>query len=281
METWRWLLTPSLPGPANMAIDYAVARLAASGQAPPTVRFYSWKPYCLSLGYHQSLERVNFARCRELGIDVARRPTGGRAVYHAEEWTYSVIFSAESGVYRSSILETYLQISRWLVAGLRRIGVPAELAPVKRSRNVSHTLQGQACFSVPSSYEIVVAGRKLVGSAQRRWPGAVLQHGSILVGPEHLRIAELFCARRDGVLRVRTRLEKRTAWLRQFLPRPPALEEFSARMAQLWCELFGVRAEPGSLSGEETRLAQNLIPEFDLQSPVAGERANSACGGEA
>ena len=266
MESWRWLFTPDLPGAQNMAIDSAVARLVMQGRVPPTLRFFTWKPFCLSLGYNQPSGDVDYSRCRKLGVDVVRRPTGGRAVYHAREWTYSVVCSAQSALFRSSILETYLLIARWLVAGLQNLGVAAELAPELRGGQPHPSVKNPACFSVPSSYEIMVEGRKLVGSAQRRWPEGMLQHGSILVGPDHLHLPDFFAPSVGEAKVARARLEQRTAWLEQFLVEVPALEEFGSKMAALWAELFGVEVRRGQLTEEELRLAEELQPEFELFS---------------
>ncbi len=158
-----------------MAIDTALLDRARRGGAP-VLRLYRWQPHCLSLGRHEpALRRYDPARIEALGLDVVRRPTGGRAVWHANELTYSV-----SGpvALLGSLREAYTTIHEFLAVALQRLGVPATLAP---RPFVSATLDRGACFSTPAGGEIVVRGSKLVGSAQVRRDAGLLQHGSILL----------------------------------------------------------------------------------------------------
>jgi lipoyl(octanoyl) transferase len=161
-----------------MERDLAFHRQVARGEALPTLRFYTWDPPALSLGYFQRLEDVaDVAACHRLGVDIVSRPTGGRALLHHRELTYSV--TAPEGCLKipASVLEAYRLFSRALVRGLTRLGVPAELAPGSgRGRG----LAPGACFDAPAAYELQVAGKKVAGSAQMRRDGALLQHGSIL-----------------------------------------------------------------------------------------------------
>ncbi|MBM2839283.1 MAG: octanoyltransferase, partial [Deltaproteobacteria bacterium] len=146
---------------------------------PPTLRFYTWTPPAVSVGYFQnSLGEVDLAVCREMGIDVLRRLTGGRAVLHDRELTYSVICPDNALNFPGSILGTYKIISSCLINGLNSIGLNALLtSSVRKSGRYSPS----ACFTSPSHYEITIDGKKLVGSAQKRGEGAFLQHGSILI----------------------------------------------------------------------------------------------------
>ncbi len=163
-----------------MAIDEAISQAVAEGLAPPTLRFYAWEPPCVSLGRNQKIAEVDAGRCAELGYDVVRRPTGGRAILHTDELTYSIIAAPDHPLMAGYVLDSYLRISRGLVAGLRRLGIEAEEAP---GANRAGPDVSAACFEVPSAYEIVAGGRKLLGSAQHRRARSVLQHGSLpLVG---------------------------------------------------------------------------------------------------
>src|SRR5579875_2954295 len=151
-----------------MAVDEAVATAVGAGESPPTLRLYAWRPAAVSIGYFQRLaSELDLAACRELGLDWVRRPTGGRAVLHAAELTYAV-----AAVEPGAVLDVYARWSRGLIAGVRRLGAAAEWIAPRRGRSA-------ACFDAGSAYEVAVGGRKLIGSAQvRRW-GAVLQHGSL------------------------------------------------------------------------------------------------------
>ncbi len=172
------VITEPLSGPMNMAVDEAIMLAVAGGQVPPTIRFYRWSPPAISLGYFQSLEKeVDIVACEKAGVDVVRRLTGGRAVLHQDELTYSLVAPENNEKVAGSILESYLSISRGLVRGLNALGVEAELAEGKKHAEFGSA----ACFDAPSWYEMAVDGKKLVGSAQTRRNRCILQHGSLLV----------------------------------------------------------------------------------------------------
>jgi lipoate-protein ligase A len=174
------------PGDRNMAIDLEWMEKVARRGDRGVIRFYQWQPYCLSLGHHQSWDSVDHERCCKDGIDVVVRPTGGRAVLHAEELTYSVILPVDE---LGSVHHVYRRISEALAEGLRAVGVPAHVARQGDDlRSHYRSVPGASCFSSSTEYEIQIDGRKIVGSAQRRSDGAMLQHGSILIGPFHRRI---------------------------------------------------------------------------------------------
>ena len=182
---WRTLLSPAGPAALNMALDHALLdRAARTGEA--TLRVYGWEAPSLSLGRNQAAREVYSAdRARELGVQVVRRPTGGRALLHWREVTYSVAAPAAPA---GELRESYERINRLLLDGLGRLGVRAELArPAGRA-----PLPGDApCFEAPVAGELVFGGRKLVGSAQWRDRGALLQHGSILVDDDQPMLAQL------------------------------------------------------------------------------------------
>lgn len=161
----------------NMALDEAIFRKAIEEESDDLyVRFYDWKPECLSLGYFQSLEeKVDVKACREYGVDIVRRPTGGRAVLHDMELTYSVVSNTKR--LGRTTLSAYLNISKGLNKGLNFLGIKSEVAPAKKAKRKGSA----ACFDSISSHEISVKGKKIVGSAQYRDEGYLLQHGSILI----------------------------------------------------------------------------------------------------
>jgi lipoyl(octanoyl) transferase len=177
---WRLLDTGPADGFTNMAVDEALLEVASTEGAAPTVRFYSWSPPALSLGYAQSIEReIDLRRCTALGIDVVRRPTGGRAVLHDHEVTYSLVISANDPRVTVGILAAYLTISQALIRGLSYLGITAELLPLRQSARLPSDQVSPVCFATPSSYEVAVGGRKIIGSAQRRAHDVIMQHGSI------------------------------------------------------------------------------------------------------
>ena len=182
---WRYLVTPPADGAANMALDEALmARARATGEW--TLRVYSWSAPTLSFGRNQSANgRYDRTRIGQRGLAVVRRPTGGRAILHDREVTYSVTGPVgDAGDLRAS----YLRINGLLLAALRAMGVDAVPAAPGRRAPVPDVAP---CFDQPSAGELIVAGRKLAGSAQWRSEGAFLQHGSILVADDQSRLAEL------------------------------------------------------------------------------------------
>ena len=179
-DSWRLLVKAAAGGAWNMAVDEVLLDGVAAGTTPPTLRFYQWMPPCLSLGYFQPFDVVDVDGCRALGIEVVRRPTGGRAILHDRELTYSVALPASLLGHDGGVLPSYYRLSLALQDGLSGLGVPATLAPESVGSSGQH---GPVCFDRPSAHEILLNGRKLVGSAQMRRGGGLLQHGSILIEP--------------------------------------------------------------------------------------------------
>ncbi len=179
-----WLDSTPRPGWQNMAIDCALLDLVRSGEGA-VLRVYRWDPWCLSFGRHEpALRRYGKANVLARRIDVVRRPTGGRAVWHARELTYAFAQPA-SGV---SLRDSYRTIHGMMADAVRRLGAPALLAAdPPRVRG----LAAGACFAQPVGGEVVVAGRKVVGSAQLREDGALLQHGSMLLEDDQSLVRDL------------------------------------------------------------------------------------------
>lgn len=182
--TWRTLLTPPLPGAENMASDMALMdRARATGEA--VIRVYSWSAPTLSFGRNQKTAGYDRAGLERAGLALVRRPTGGRAILHHHEITYSVTAPAAP---TEPIAAAYSWINELLLAALRSLGVDAELArPAARARVPDEN----PCFAEPAAGEITARGRKLVGSAQYRHDSALLQHGSILVEDDQSAMATL------------------------------------------------------------------------------------------
>jgi len=178
MDEWRLVESPRLTGAENMARDEAVLRASESGIQPPTLRLYGWATPTISIGYLQDAEPL-----AGHGIPIVRRITGGRAVLHDREITYSVIAPNSLDVFSGGILDAYSAISLCIINALRDIGVEASLerAGPRVDRPSGRTAK-EACFHTPSRCEVMAGGKKLVGSAQRRFKKTFLQHGSILFG---------------------------------------------------------------------------------------------------
>lgn len=187
MSDTAWYIMDSGYGTGryHMALDTML------GQFPPEkplLRFYQWKPYALSLGYGQQHNAFNLVQCAEEGIDVVRRPTGGSAVLHADEVTYSVVLPGIHPLFSLSIIELYEWVSRGIQRGLELFDIQTDLVqPAVEKKKVHDPI----CFADAGRNELLYQGRKLVGSAQRRYRTGILQHGSILLGEAHIRIMSL------------------------------------------------------------------------------------------
>ncbi len=180
--TWRLLQDTSSSAAWNMAADETMLISCGGEAGRPTLRFYGWNPPAVSIGYFQRLAaEIDQAACRTLGIDVVRRLTGGRAVLHERELTYSLVVREDEPYIPPTVTESYRFFSRAIVAGLEKLGVAAEMKSPEPQRGKLRAHASAACFDAPSHYEITVEGRKLVGSAQVRRDGVLLQHGSILL----------------------------------------------------------------------------------------------------
>lgn len=184
MPMWNYIDSGPNLGVYNMALDEELLARAQAGEDRPVLRLYAWQPPAVSLGRFQKSETaVNAEACKRLGYDIVRRITGGRTVLHDKELTYSIIARTDNPLFPANVLGTYKVIAAGLLAGLRNLGIPAELVSRggRHAERVDTKAKDAACFSSPSWHELLVHGRKIVGSAQRRVSGAFLQHGSILM----------------------------------------------------------------------------------------------------
>ena len=181
LPKWRVLEDSLQGGEFNMAVDRAILVACETGRVPPTLRLYGWDRPTLSVGYAQDLSKeIETGRCRELNIPVVRRPTGGRALLHCQEVTYTLIAPIPHPEFPSSLLGTYRKIAQALLAGLGHVGVQdAALAPVRGHSRTGDSFRSPSCLASLNHGEIEVQGAKLIGSAQRRTNRAFLQHGSI------------------------------------------------------------------------------------------------------
>ena len=176
---WRLVLDPPLPGKLNMERDLEMMEEVLTGECPPILRLYRWSSPAVSIGYFQNEnEVVDLAACLQSGVDVVRRPTGGRAVLHCHELTYSIIVpEANPFINKGGVMDAYRGISRGIVTAFNLLGIVAVVTPEKESGG---GVAPGSCFDTSSAYEIQVDGKKVVGSAQLRRNGILLQHGTIL-----------------------------------------------------------------------------------------------------
>lgn len=182
-EIWNFINTGSKNPYYNMAMDEALLNFVSRGEIDPVIRFYTWNPATLSIGYFQRLQKeIDIDKVKEKGYGLVRRQTGGRGVLHDKELTYSVIVPESHPNMPSTVTEAYKIISQGLLEGFKNLGFETYFA-IPRSKEERDKLKqprSSVCFDAPSWYELVVEGRKIAGSAQTRQKSVILQHGSIL-----------------------------------------------------------------------------------------------------
>lgn len=253
----RVLRDPALDGATNMAIDEAIMREVGAGKQPATLRLYRWSPPALSLGYSQPHSDVNLRALSEHGWDLVRRPTGGRAILHADELTYSFCGAPDGPYFSGGVLESYRRLSRGLVHGLRLLGLAVRVrpAPSQASRN-----ENPVCFEVPGAFELIVSRRKICGSAQVRRKDAVLQHGTLPLEGDLSRIIAVLNI--DGPSQsdtARARLLARAATVSDLLGRPLSWEQAAHAVQDGFSSALGVEVVEGELSAGERQLIAGLV----------------------
>ncbi len=251
---WRLLITPPTDGATNMAIDEAVMHALADGRGQPTLRFYRWEPPCLSLGYNQHYTDVDIAACERLGYTWVRRPTGGRAILHTDELTYSVITTQTDPRVAGGVVESYRRLSAGLLAGLQQLGAVAVQAKGNMPKNPR---QGAACFDTPSHYEVTLNGKKLVGSAQVRRKKMVLQHGTLPLRGDITRIFDVLAVSAAEKTDLARELLARATTLAREMGRDVSFDEAVTAMTAGFATVLNLRLTPAPLSAYEQALAEH------------------------
>lgn len=262
--TWRLLRTPPLSGALNMAIDEAILNAIADGASPPTLRFFAWEPATLSLGYGQPIADIDPSRLADRGWGLVRRPTGGRAILHTDELTYSVAAPMEEPRVVGSVVESYRRLSAGLLAGLQHLGLQARAdrkEPAAAVRAPDGTpVVNPVCFEVPSDYEITADGRKLLGSAQVRKRGVVLQHGTLPLEGDITRILDGLAYADSEREALRERVRSRAATLAD-IGIHVSWSTAAAALTTGFTEALGLTLIEGELTPAERSDAEQLVAE--------------------
>jgi len=258
-DVWRLLITPPARGAWNMAVDESILEHIGRGESLATLRLYAWQPPCLSLGHAQPFSDVDMNRLGERGWDVVRRPTGGRAILHTDELTYSVIAPNHEPRVAGSILESYNRLAGALLQAVKSLGLPVEM---KEDSGASHGIPNPVCFEVPSAYEITVHGKKLIGSAQARRKEGMLQHGSLPLTGDLARITEALIfadesARKDAA----ERLLARATTVESILGREVLWNDAAQAFVWAFEATLGLELEAQPLSESECGRADQLVRE--------------------
>lgn len=253
-ERWRYLDSGPRSGAENMAVDEALLESHIAGECPPTLRVYTWRPPAVSLGHFQRAESsVDLETCRRLGVDIVRRPTGGRAILHTEnEVTFSLVVSTERlGV--SGVMESYRRIAGGILIGLQSLGLDARL--VERSSPSGASAQDPACFAVKARCDLVVGSAKLVGSAQVQRQNFLLQQNSL---PLTIRLSDWS----QVFLRKTTAPSATGLW--EAAGRKLSYSEVTSALRLGFEETFGVGLEQGELTPLEIERAVKLAAKIEL-----------------
>ena len=244
-------------GASNMGVDCAILEAVACGDQPPTLRLYGWAPFCLSLGYGQRSRDVDHEALGERGWDLLRRPTGGKAILHGDELTYSLSLPLDHPLAGGDVVESYRRISAGLLLALESLGLRA--AARHQGERARLAESGPVCFEIPSHYEISFDGRKLIGSAQLRRKGGVLQHGTLPLHGDVARICDALRFESEVERKERKAdLRERALTLAQAAGRTVTWSAAAAAIEAGFARAFDLEPVSGCLSPSESRRAAEL-----------------------
>ena len=251
---WRLIKSGYSDGFTNMAIDEALCAGYCQGITPPTLRLYGFRPAAFSLGYFQNAHRVlDLNKCIRENIDIVRRLTGGGALFHHQELTYSIVCAKEDLAMCDSVVSSFRKICLFLLEAYTTLGLDPEFA-VESERGFIRKSLGAPCGFCPASkekYDILINGKKIGGNAQKRYRDVIFQHGSIPLGIDEKRaLAFLIQSPAD--------IEQGVITLTQALGRAIAYEELARTLARSFEATFALSLREGTLNAQERSLAQRL-----------------------
>jgi lipoate-protein ligase A len=247
---FRILYDRDADGATNMARDEAISLAVSAGQQPPTLRLYGWTPPAISLGQSQRTATVNETACRADGVDVVRRATGGLAILHTDELTYSVALPIDHPLAEGDVMTSYRRIAAAIVQALRALGIADASADRVAKEDKA---KGPVCFEAPSDYEVVGGGKKLAGSAQWRRVDGVLQHGSLPLRGDIARVCA-YLVDAPGPEKVR----ERAATVQDVLGRDVSWDEAAQAWQRAFADVLDIRFSEAVLSRDEVDCAARL-----------------------
>jgi lipoate-protein ligase A len=258
-QRWRFLNTGNREAAYNMALDEALLLRHEAGDTPPTLRVYGWSTPTLSLGYAQKAwQEVNLAACQQYGVAVVRRPTGGRAVLHDDEVTYSVILPTTLSYGPDTLTEHYRRIGLALAAALQGLGMAVHLERSRRSAQPRRAADSPACFAAIARYELSATGKKIVGSAQKRLQHTLLQHGSMPLQMERQRLFQCLQVPPEHRQALVQEAYTTMTTINEIAPTLVTADMLHEALRQGFSNVFGVDIVAEPLLPEEERLASEL-----------------------
>ena len=242
-EQWRLLKTENNTAAVNMAIDRAVLVANSEGKAPPTVRFFTWKPPAISIGYFQSLEdEVDLDVCKKFGVDYVRRITGGGAVFHDDEITYSIVIPESHPQIPKNIMESYGRICGAIINGLKNLGITSYYKPIN---------------------DIIVNSKKISGNAQTRKQKTVLQHGTVLMDVDIERMFSLLKVPNEKIRdKLISDVKERVTSINNCLGKDMSFIDVVEAMKNGFEEEFNIKLVKGTLTDEEIKLTEKFEKEY-------------------
>ncbi|SEQ19543.1 lipoate-protein ligase A [Piscibacillus halophilus] len=259
-EQWYFINTGTNDAAYNMAFDECLLRWHSEGKIPPVLRFYTWTPAAMSVGYFQKVEgKIHTENIKHHGFDFVRRLTGGRAVLHDHELTYSVVVSEDHPEMPKTVTEAYRVITKGLLEGYRNLGIDADMAvPEGKLQQTGSAV----CFDEPSWYELVIGGKKAAGSAQTRKQGVILQHGSVPISMDDDVLFDLFAFPNEKVRdRSKEKFKEKATSMEEYLGRELSLEEVEDAFYQGFEKGLDIELVPFELTDEQKQEVKMLAKE--------------------
>lgn len=260
--TWYFINSGPCSPAFNMALDEALLHWHSKGLIPPVIRFYEWNPATLSIGYFQRAEKdIDFEQLHKLNLGFVRRPTGGRAVLHEHELTYSIIVNEDYPDMPRTVTEAYRVLSEGLLLGFRNLGLDAyfSIPDSEEKRADLKTPKSAVCFDAPSWYELVVEGKKVAGSAQTRQEGVILQHGAILIDLDDEKLISLFKFPSEASKeRMRKHLPQKAVAINQLAQKPVDVETCISAFHKGFEDGLDIELVPYTLTDEQLDFVNNL-----------------------
>ena len=265
MKQWYFIHSGPCSPSFNMAMDEALLNWHSEKLIPPVIRFYEWEPATLSIGYFQQVHKdIDVDEVRRQGLGFVRRPTGGRAVLHEHELTYSIIVEEDYPNMPQSVTEAYRVLSEGLLLGFRNLGLDAyfSVPDTAEKKEDLKKPKSAVCFDAPSWYELVVEGRKVAGSAQTRQKGVILQHGAILLDMDEEKLLSLFkFADEEAREKMRQKLPEKAVAMNRLVDKPFTIEQCVGAFKSGFQDSLGIELIPYELTEAQLAYIEQLEKE--------------------
>ncbi|MCM3389924.1 lipoate--protein ligase family protein [Ureibacillus chungkukjangi] len=246
----------------NMALDEALLDLHSQGEIPPVIRFYEWNPATLSIGYFQSAEKdIDLEIIKEQKLGFVRRPTGGRAVLHESELTYSIIVNEQYPDMPAGVTEAYRVLSEGLLLGFQNLGLDAyfSIPDTEEKQQDLKKPKSAVCFDAPSWYELVVEGKKVAGSAQTRQKGVILQHGAILLDLDEEKLLSVFkFSSAEAKEKMRQKLPEKAVAINRLTDKEITISQCIEAFKEGFEQALDIELVPYQLTEEQMQYVKNL-----------------------